>query len=197
MKRADTKTWTFLVALAVALWLLAPPTARADEADPSEPDVEAESDAEATGKKRPRRPTGTRSTWWNDPRLVEALGLGEEQREKMDGIYKKYLEERPSPTERGNRREPFAEALVAGDMKTAQKKLDELVQETSAPVRAHGELKIQVLSLLTTEQQAKLAADHENVIKRSWIPGTRRAGAGPRGAQGQRRRAAGGRKAAP
>jgi Spy/CpxP family protein refolding chaperone len=124
---------------------------------------------------------------------VEALDLSQDQRDQMDEIYKKYLEDRPTPTERGARREPFTAALTAGDMKQARKNLDVLVEDTGAPVRAHGELKIHVLSLLTKEQHATLSRDHKDVITRSWIPRSGRMAGGPRG---PRRPGPGARKAA-
>lgn len=186
-------------ALAFALaWLAAPPrvaqeaTGEAPEpqqekaADAPEAEEEPEeSPADAAAQPRARgRVSGSRLVWWNDLRVVEELSLSEEQREKMDAYLEAFRQ--TAPPDGQETFASFMEALGAGEWKEARSELKRLSEQASAPIRARGELKIDVLSVLSDEQREKLAERYPRLIRQRWTavggrpPAGRRPGPGPR-----------------
>ena len=115
------------------------------------------------------------SGWWNDPAVAEELGLGAEQRAKMDGYFDGFRE-RLQAAEAQAARTAFTDALEAGDWKQARSALEKLSAESALPVRAHGELKIEVLSTLDAEQLAKLVKGYPRLISQPWVRIPRRGG---------------------
>jgi Spy/CpxP family protein refolding chaperone len=130
----------------------------------------------------PEAPQADASTggWWNEPKIVETLTLGEEQRKKMDGFLEAFRQELRAGGGPAARR-AFTEALTAGDWKEARARLQELSEEASRPLQAHGELKIDVLSALSKEQLAKLVESYPHLIDQPWIRMPRRGGFRQRG----------------
>lgn len=122
------------------------------------------------------RAQALKSMWWNDAALVEDLSLSDAVRTRMNRLYDAYLDERPQI---GAGRAAFRDALDEGDWEKARKRLDEAVVEAGEPLRAQGELKIAIFSLLTDEQRAKLAKRNPNPIRQPWMVG-RRAATGQR-----------------
>ena len=144
-----------LVALATAgLGMLSPSAWAADPADePAKPAKRAEA-----------------RLWWNDPAVVEKLGLLGDPRAQMGQLFETYLSERKNAARSSNARKPFLEALEQGDMERARSKLDSWAEGERAGVRAGGKLKIEVLSLLSDEQRKALASAYPRLIRKSWVP---------------------------
>jgi hypothetical protein len=107
--------------------------------------------------------------WWNDSSLIEQLELKADQRAKMDGAYEKF---RSAATTRGAQaaRSAFEAALREGKWSEARKQLDAWMDQQGAPVRAFGELKIEVLSLLSDGQRKKLYAELPRLVQAPWRP---------------------------
>lgn len=129
-------------------------------AEPSAPDAPA-------ARKAPRpgvRAGAGASAWWNEQKLVGELSLTEEQRRKMDAHLDSYRGEAPGDV----RRTPFNEALQGGDEERAREELAKLSDLAAASVRTRGELKINVLSVLTDEQRKILVERYPRLISQPW-----------------------------
>ena len=172
----------FVLALAIS-WLAwaAPAQAEAEQAEGEEAvpaqaeaeEAEGETPEEAKLRRAERRKAGRAKAlaamWWNDPVLVEDLLLSDASRSAMDGHYQGYLDGRSQRAER-ELQEAFTDALNEGDWEEARKRLQELTVETGRPVKAQGELKIHVLSLLSNEQLVKLLRKKPAVAHEFWSP---------------------------
>ncbi len=102
--------------------------------------------------------------WWNDPKVVMAVSLTDEQRNKMDGYLKAFRKKVP-----GNRRpEAFHETLVQGDWKKARREAAELAKAAETSIRMRGMLKIDVLSRLSEEQLGILVDQFPRLIYKPW-----------------------------
>ncbi len=108
--------------------------------------------------------------WWNDPAVVEKLGLPGEQRAQMDQLFETYLSERKNAARSRNADKRFLEALEQPDMDRARKELVSWSEGERALVQASGKLKIEVLSLLSQEQRKALASAYPRLIRKSWVP---------------------------
>ena len=64
----------------------------------------------------------------------------------------------------------FHEALEQGDGDRARRELDAWADRERAGVRAQGDLKIGVLSLLTEQQRKALASAYSRLIRQTWMP---------------------------
>jgi Spy/CpxP family protein refolding chaperone len=107
--------------------------------------------------------------WWNDPGVVEKLGLSGDQRAQMDQLFETYQGDRKNAARSSNARKPFVEALEQGDMDRARSELDSWAEGERALVQAGGKFKIEVLSLLSEEQRKALASAYPRLIRRSWV----------------------------
>jgi Spy/CpxP family protein refolding chaperone len=108
--------------------------------------------------------------WWNQPELVQALQLRDDQRSQMDKLLAQALQElRESQHKQMERRIAFEQALVQGDWSAARKTAAELregVSETAAPQTT---LKVDVLSLLDDSQRQTLVAQYAYLLRRPWV----------------------------
>ena len=124
--------------------------------------------AEVGPEKAPSRPAGRAlgrgGVWWNDPNIVSALALTQQQREAMDGHLKAYREDAPKETQRT----AFSDALQEGDRKAAHAALSTIAEQASVAVRSRGGLKIDVLSVLSDEQRKKLVDGYPRLIFQPW-----------------------------
>lgn len=180
MKRVSAITAR--VAFALAWLALAPGASLAQEGAAAE--KQAADEPAAAAEPAPAARSGPR-VWWNDDQAVETLSLSEEQREKMDA----YLAEYREKSDRESRLTPdaFFDALRGGDWAKARAELKRLSDDAMVPVEARGNLKIEVLALLSDEQLAKLVERYPQLIERPWVRGPRAPGRGPRpGARGGR-----------
>jgi hypothetical protein len=108
--------------------------------------------------------------WWNDPAVVEKVGLSGEQRAQMDQLHETYKGEKKNAARSSNARHRFVEALEQGDVERARSELDSWSEGERAQVRAGGKLKIEVLSLLSGEQRKALASAYPRLIRKNWVP---------------------------
>jgi len=108
--------------------------------------------------------------WWNDPAVVEKLGLSGEERAQMDQLFETYLSERKNAARSRNANKRFLEALEQPDMDRARRELDSWAEGERAGVQASGKLKIEVLSLLSEEQRKVLTSAYPRLIRKNWVP---------------------------
>ena len=102
--------------------------------------------------------------WWNDPKVVKAVSLTDEQRNKMDGYLKAFRKKVPE-----NRRpETFHETLVQGDWKKARREGAKLAKGAETSIRMRGTLKVDVLSRLSEEQLKILVDQFPRLIYKPW-----------------------------
>ena len=112
----------------------------------------------------PGGPSDKSALWWNDPGVVEALKLTDEQREKMGEYLKAYRKAVPED----RRPAEFHEALVQGDWKKARIESEKITKLAETAVRKRGALKIDVLSLLSEEQLGILVDRHPQLVYKPW-----------------------------
>jgi hypothetical protein len=109
-------------------------------------------------------PNDETALWWDDPKIVKALSLTDEQRKKMGEYLKVYREQVPP-----NRKpEVFHETLVQGDWKSARSESEKLVKSAAESIRMRGTLKIDVLSLLSKKQRETLVDRYPRLIYKPW-----------------------------
>jgi Spy/CpxP family protein refolding chaperone len=145
----------FALALAFALAVAAPGRA-ADPAAPPRPAAVAQ-------------PAAPGVLWWNDPKLVEKLSLGAEQRGKMDALWKTY-DESARANAIGKPRASYYGALHQAKYDEARKQSEAWAAAASALVRADGALKVGVFSLLSAEQRKQLDAMNPHLASFVWMP---------------------------
>jgi Spy/CpxP family protein refolding chaperone len=112
-------------------------------------------------------PKAPNKSWWHEPDMIETLSITREQRDEMDGHLEKYRaqvqgRERHTP-------ESFFDALRAGDWNDARRELSRLADQAGAPLRASGELKIDVLSTLTNSQRETVLERYPRLIQQPWV----------------------------
>jgi len=171
MQRSVAVRLCALLAAAAAL-ASAPAGARAEgEEEKAEPSPAGT--GEAPKAEAPAARGGARNVWWNEPTFVEALSLSEEQRTKADAFLKAYRETLEGP-QGGAGVEVFHQALAKGDWARARTELDALSAQAAVPVRSRGELKLNVLKLLSDEQRAKLTEKFPRLVSHPWVRPPRR-----------------------
>lgn len=120
--------------------------------------------------------------WWNQPRLIEALGLSEEQRERMDGRLRESLvERRRLQRELRSRRQRFMASITGSDWDAARTAGDQTAEALAALSRHESRVKIDILSQLDEAQLSTLTRQYPRLLARTWLlrrPITRRV-AGP------------------
>jgi Spy/CpxP family protein refolding chaperone len=149
--------------VAAGLLQAAPFEARADAPKADAPKADAPKDA---GEKAPS-PGGSKelsAIWWSDPQVVKALTLTDEQRKKMDELLKTYR----STVPKDNRPAAFHETLVQGNWKNARIESDKLAKRAATSVRMRGELKIDVLSVLSDKQLQRMVDRYPRLIYKRW-----------------------------
>jgi Spy/CpxP family protein refolding chaperone len=139
--------------------------------------IDARADApkmEAPKAPIPGGPNDESALWWDDPAIVKALSLTDEQRKKMGEILKAYRKKVPQ----NQRPEAFHETLVQGNWKAARSESEKVAKNAETSVQMRGTLKIDVLSLLSKEQRETLVDRYPRLIYRPWRRAMR--GASPR-----------------
>lgn len=109
-------------------------------------------------------PNDENALWWDDPEIVKALSLTDEQRKKMREYLKAYREKVPQE----RRPEAFHETLVQGDWKAARSESEKVAKIAQESVRMRGTLKIDVLTLLSKEQREILVDRYPRLIYKPW-----------------------------
>ena len=82
----------------------------------------------------------------------------------MDGYLQAYRRKEPGD----NRRPSFGDALAAGSWLEARAQLKQLEDQAVASIRARGELKIDVLSVLSEDQRKTLVERYGRLIRQRW-----------------------------
>jgi len=109
-------------------------------------------------------PKDGNARWWDDPKIVKALSLTDEQRQKMGEYLKAYRKN----VLQDRKPEAFHEALVQGDWKDARIQGDKLAKAAETSVRTRGAFKIDVLSVLNKEQREMLVDQYPRLIYKPW-----------------------------
>lgn len=132
--------------------------------------------------------------WWNHEQVVSGLGLAAEQRQRMDGHLRTYLEQRLVRTRETPRRDPFRQALQQGDLQAAAASLEIRSQRVAEASVAEGRMMLAVLAELEGEQLTGLREQFPRVLRARWMMLLSDEG---RGRQGLGRRGQGGRPLVP
>ncbi len=109
-------------------------------------------------------PNDKTALWWNDPGIVKALSLTDEQRKKMGEILQAYRKKVPE----NQRPDAFHETLVQGNWKNARIESEKVSKRAETSVRMRGTLKIDILSLLSEEQREMLVDRYPRLIYKPW-----------------------------
>ncbi len=110
--------------------------------------------------------------WWNQPRPVEALGLTDEQRKKMDALLIDSLGRRRELAQGAFEvRQTLGDHLAAGDWKAAEKDSDDLAERASILARSDADLTLAVVRLLQPEQRRTLDQELPMILRRAWLQG--------------------------
>jgi Spy/CpxP family protein refolding chaperone len=109
--------------------------------------------------------------WWNDAYIVGSLSLTGEQRKKMDELFAKRPIAAPPgvPGAAAQGRVAYLAALRAGNFDDARKQLAAWAAAEDRALREAGELRIEVLSVLTPEQRALAGKLRPELINVPWI----------------------------
>jgi Spy/CpxP family protein refolding chaperone len=109
-------------------------------------------------------PNDQAARWWEDPKMVEALSLTDEQRKKMGEYLTAYRKDVPP----NQKPEAFHETLVQGDWKAARSENEKMAKSAGTAVRMRGTLKIDILSSLSKEQREILVDRYPRLIYKPW-----------------------------
>ncbi|GBD25400.1 hypothetical protein HRbin30_00719 [bacterium HR30] len=178
------RAWVVKTAITVALFLsvvVNVPRAHA-QAQPKQlptirfviPNVE-QTRAAATGV--PTRPTPVPPTadyWWNQPDYIEAFGLSEDQRKRMDAAMAETQAKTSEAIRQQNEaRDRFHAAVAKRDWAAARKASEDWERAFAAQWGVSNQAKIAVLELLTPAQHEKLLREHAYLLDRPWTVGRR------------------------
>lgn len=121
---------------------------------------------------RPQRDAGpvAKTLWWNDPVIVQEIGLSQAQRSKMDAAYAEYEEKAEAARKNRGGQRDFVEALETGQWDRARTLLDTWADVQTNPQYAMGEMKLELLQLLSQKQLDELVKDYPRVVRRQWRP---------------------------
>ena len=124
--------------------------------------------------------------WWNQPKKIEQLGLGDTQREAMDALLNAFLDDRAALVKHHRQTlGALGDALASGDADVARAQGSAIAEAASAPIRRQVDLRVDVVALLTPDQRQTLASTYPKLLSRLWVRtsptrggGSRRAGGG-------------------
>jgi Spy/CpxP family protein refolding chaperone len=111
-----------------------------------------------------------RNVWWNQPAMIEKLGLETAQRAQMDRYFTAFLDE----IEKSRRVLPeaqpaYLEALRRGDWAEARRQSERMAEAQQALSHGQRELKVDVLTLLSEAQRQLLVKDYGHLINQPWL----------------------------
>jgi hypothetical protein len=112
----------------------------------------------------------SRTLWWNDPVIVEQVGLEAGQRQKMDAAYADFAEKAAGASRTRKIQNAFDASLAAGDWSQARKQLDEWTRQDTNPQHAMAEMKLEILQILSPAQRKKLIDGYPRILRRQWRP---------------------------
>lgn len=110
--------------------------------------------------------------WWNQPDLVAALKLTNEQRTKMNALLTHSFEsQRAAQLQQGQHQKDYEQALAKGDWQTARQQAAAIREGLVATWAAQSTLKIDVLALLTPEQRQIVATQYPLLLRQPSVFG--------------------------
>jgi Spy/CpxP family protein refolding chaperone len=123
-------------------------------------------DAKVGKEKPPRRggPHDKNALWWDDTKIVKALSLTAEQRDKMAKIRDAYLKNAPQD----RRPDAFHEALVQGKWNAARAESKRVAAVAEQAVALRGALKIDTLAVLDKKQLGLIVDKYPRLIYQPW-----------------------------
>lgn len=111
-----------------------------------------------------------RNIWWNQPAMVEKLGLETAQRTQMDRYFTAFLEEiQKSRAVLPEAQSAYLEALRRGYWPEARRQSARTAEAQQALTHGQRELKIEVLMLLSDAQRTSLVKDYGHLITQPWL----------------------------
>ncbi|MEO1366097.1 MAG: hypothetical protein AAFX50_02885 [Acidobacteriota bacterium] len=154
----------------------------ADPARPQPPTSAAPAPAEAAAPAAiPDRGLAARM-WWNQPKKIEELGLGDTQRATMDGALRRFAAVRAEAIRRQKIAfAAYGDALASGDAAAIESRGEALRAAMSAPLEGQVDLMAEVTAMLTADQRRRLVERYPKLLSRQWIRSGRGLGAGGRG----------------
>ncbi len=161
------------VGAAAMLAIATLPTLVAADPTPSAPSVTPASAAsEISGADKTR--ALIEGIWWNQPDMMQALRLNQQQRQQMDRRLMQLIEDRRAARSRLiEQQRTFADALAQGNWDTARAAGAVLRQGVADAIDAQTGLKIDVVSWLDGEQRQIFVRDYPNLLQRPWVVGAR------------------------
>ena len=110
------------------------------------------------------------ATWWHRSEIVNALDLSPALLKKMDDVLQTNIGQRLElRSDFRTASKAFREALIAANRQKAEAAAERLADIAASRDRLSSRLKIDILSLLSREQLARLTVDYPKVIRGSWI----------------------------
>jgi len=126
--------------------------------------------ARATRAKAPAKaptrggPSDPTAIWWDDPGIRDVLSLSDDQRKQMTGYLKAYREKAPPIW----KLESFHESLVGRQWDAARAESERIAEAAELSLRLRGQIKIDVLSVLTEKQHQLLVDQFPRLIYKPW-----------------------------
>lgn len=118
----------------------------------------------------------TERAWWNQDELIQALQLTDTQRAEMDALLLQAESAwRVAQKSQRQGQRQLRAAIATGDWDTARQASRRVADGMAAVWSAQSNLKIDVLSRLTSAQQQTLAAKYRYVLSQTSVFGRRRA----------------------
>jgi hypothetical protein len=112
--------------------------------------------------------------WWNQPDVVKAVQLKDEQRKKMDGLLAKTFDtQRATQVTQGESQKALEDALAKGDWESARKAAAKLRDGMTTVWGAQTSLKIDALAELDATQRQALVAQYPQILQQPsvmWVP---------------------------
>jgi Spy/CpxP family protein refolding chaperone len=113
-----------------------------------------------------------RQIWWNQPDIVQALQLKDEQRAAMDKLLTKTQEaQRAIQQKQAEQRQALEEALAKANWDAARKAGTEVGEGLAVASTVQTGLKIDILKLLDDTQRQTLATRYAHLLRRPWMVG--------------------------
>lgn len=138
------------------------------------PQIEQTKAARATAAVLPSPTPDMSQYWWNQPDLIEAFGLDEQQRKEMDAAMVETQRAVTESIRRQNRaRDRFEEAVRKRDWEEARQATAEWEQAFALQWGVANRSKIDILQKLRPEQHEKMVRDYEFLLHRPWTVGQR------------------------
>ena len=134
---------------------------------------------------RPGRPPMERAMprWWNNPQLVEKLGVSQDQIKKMDDIFQQHRLKLIDLNASLQKAEATMEPLMAADQPDEAKivaQIDRVAQARAELEKANARMLLGIRQVLTPDQWKKLQQERPGAAQG---PGRGPRGAGQRGPQ--------------